>query len=83
MHAHLAPCMQSLIIASVQDSAAGKHAHSPPAGTSHSPQPTCKMVSNPKCCPCQSVNSPACVPVRQRRPSGVHVTALMLARTCP
>ena len=40
------------------------------------------MVSKPKCWPCHSVNSPALVPVRHLRPSGVHVMALMLARTC-
>jgi hypothetical protein len=28
------------------------------------------------------VNSPAWVPVRQRRPSGVHVAQLMLLRVC-
>ena len=32
--------------------------------------------------PDHMVNSPAWVPVRQRRPSGVHVAVLMLLRVC-
>ena len=42
----------------------------------------CRMVSKLNCEPFQSVNSPACVPVRQRRPSGVHTATLMLQRIC-
>lgn len=40
------------------------------------------MVSKLNCEPFHSVNSPACVPVRQRRPSGVHTATLMLQRIC-
>ena len=42
---------------------------------------TCRMVSKLKCWPCQRVSSPALVPVRHLRPSGVHAIALIPALT--
>lgn len=43
---------------------------------------TCMMVSKLNCVPFHSVNSPLCVPVMQRLPSGVQANELTDVRIC-